>query len=1201
MSDRFGNIPIQPPASTPGKPSSPKKRTPRRKKTRRQPEFTFKRGIRLLLLPVLFIVYSLVGFFGVPYYITAILPSTVFENTGLFFKTDHTTFNPYTFFFRSENISLQLTRDDNRKLLFIRSLSGKLSPFHLLRNDIVCNDLTIIEPSANLIRNKDKSYNFSPLFQSDKKKSYSEMMNFSDLPFHFSLNNIRIKDGSVMFIDQPAEKSHSIKDIQLALPSFSNLAFQADNYIRPHFSATVNGSPIELSGEAGLGESGSAQTSTDLVCNLKEIDLPLYLSYLPFTLPFSITKGIADGKIGLKFDPQGEKGRKLAVRFTLNISKANFLAHNGTLDLAIPKALLEGTLNPVSQNIDFDTVRLTKPVISSFGHNFAKNIHLLLGTDSGAKQPVPREKSEYTTVIDTLTLKDGTLKQFGPKKDKIISEWTMVQLEAHHFSTRKKNEKKAEKEKTGTFTLSGTRKKSSASFAWKGKIVQPASFRGTLTANHLALSGFSRLLNLPPLQSMDGTISLKGQLALNLAESRKNMKDDIFYQLDDTTVTIRSFQMFPSNKNRKENRSTNLSADRLILTGFSRNKQTINFGKVRFEKGALTLRKGQIPPVFSFFTAGKYKIESLRFNGRSLFIADRSSQILFPDFSIKATDLSRKKAAKNNLSVSAKGKNTIRLTGTGNVRLTPFKGILKTEFGLIPAKSLFPWFSRSPLLTTIQGRIDGKGTFTFPGPGFTGTLQAGKGSLPFRNNRTVSWAKTVLHGINFTSHPFHLGITLVELQSLSLPWTITNNDDTPLENFAAFLQNNFPMADRTHRSKNSVTLSPVDIQEIIVLNARIALTDTRTSPPWSADISELKGGIKNIHSGMAPVISQLQFSGKLDESPFTVEAQSDLFSPEKNGSFSFSLDGLPLASFHHQISPVLDINTGKGDFGLEINSYWEDSQLSSSGKIHFSKIEPVSSNAESALPLALLEGTDNGFSMDLSFSEPPPVATTSLFERILVQFQKLVVKGSVSPFLLVQGDFTDLIDNETVEFIPGEFMLSDKGRSNLSKYGALLINHPNIGLVLSGNYDEKTDRAAMKLQMENIESKRVKSENRQKFAEWKKQKDAYYKALELKQKKLALEGKIIEEDIPPKFLQEFVPVQPQTMRVDQAMLEELAQKRAEIVQKHLTSQLQLKPERIQLKENRQPGTLCGVSVTLKPFFQAVTGTAGYYGSGTTNK
>ncbi len=1187
MSDRFGNIPIQPPAPTPRKSSSPKKRATRRKKTKKQSEFTFKRGIRLLLLPFLFILYSLIGFFGVPYYITAILPSTIFENTGFFFKTDHTTFNPYTFSFRSENISLQLTKNDNRQLLFIKSLSGKLSPFHLLRNDIVCNDLTIIGPSANLIRNKDKSYNFSPLFQSDRRKSYSEMMNFSDLPFYFSLNNIRVKDGSVTFIDQPAEKSHSIKDIQLALPSFSNLAFQADNYIRPHFSATVNGSPVELSGEAGIGDSGSARTSTDLVCNLKAIDLPLYLSYLPFTLPFSITEGKADGKIGLKFDPKGKKGQKLAVRFTLNISKANFLAHNSTLDLAIPRAQLEGTVNPVSQNIHLNTVKLTKPVISSFGRSFVKNINSLLSTDSDKKQSVPGEKSEYTTVIDSLTLKDGTLKQFTPEKDKIISEWTMLQLEAHHFSTRKKNEKNAGKEKAGTFTLTGSRKKSSTSFAWKGKISQPTYFLGTLTANHLDLNDLARLLDLSPLHSMAGTASLKGELALDLAESEKSLKDAVFYHLDDATVTIRNFRLSPSNKNKKKNSSTELLADKLILTGFSRNKKNINFGKVRFEKGTLTFRKGQPPPVFSFFTTGKYKIRSLQFNGKSLFITDKSSQILFPDFSIKATDLDRKKAVKNNFSLSAKGKAGIRLSGKGSIRLTPFNGMMKTELDRIPAKSLFSWFSKSPLLTTIQGQISGKGTFTFPGIAFTGTLQADKGSLSLRDNQTISWTGNVLHGMNYTARPFHLGIALVELQSLSLPWTITNNDDTALENFSAFLQSYFPMADRTHRSKNSVTLSPVDIQEIVILNGRIALTDTRTSPPWSASISELNGQIKNIHSGMAPVISQLQFSGKLDDSPFTVEAQGDLFSPERNGSFSFSLDDLPLASFHHQISPVLDVNTGKGDFGLEINSYWEESQLSSSGKIHFSKIEPISPIADSALTLALLEGTDNSFSMDLSFSEPRPVAATSLFERILVQFQKFVVKGSVSPFLLAQGDFTDLIDNEIIEFIPGEFMLSDQGRNNLSKYGALMINHPNIRLVLSGNYDEKTDRAAMKKQMEEIESKRVNAENREKFAEWKRQKEAYYKALELKQKKLALEGKIMEQDIPPKFLQEFVPIQPQIIQVDQAMLEELAQKRAEIVQKHLTSQLQLKPERIQLKKNRQTGTACGVSVTLKPYFQTI--------------
>jgi hypothetical protein len=57
--------------------------------------------------------------------------------------------------------------------------------------------------------------------------------------------------------------------------------------------------------------------------------------------------------------------------------------------------------------------------------------------------------------------------------------------------------------------------------------------------------------------------------------------------------------------------------------------------------------------------------------------------------------------------------------------------------------------------------------------------------------------------------------------------------------------------------------------------------------------------------------------------------------------------------------------------------------------------------------------------------------------------------------------------------------------------------------------------------------------------------------------------------------------------VDQAMLKELARKRAEIVLQHLSGQLQLKPERIILQEKKDYGAVNGVSISLTPYFQTL--------------
>lgn len=334
------------------------------------------------------------------------------------------------------------------------------------------------------------------------------------------------------------------------------------------------------------------------------------------------------------------------------------------------------------------------------------------------------------------------------------------------------------------------------------------------------------------------------------------------------------------------------------------------------------------------------------------------------------------------------------------------------------------------------------------------------------------------------------------------------------------------------------------------------------SPAWEGSITQLTGKITDFHSAKSSANSQFKLSGKLDDSPFSVEGQSNFFSNIKNGNFSFSLTDFPIADFHEQLSPLLDIDTSKGTFSLKKSSHWEDNQISSSGTVSLTGLVPESPTSESALPLALLTDQENTFDLDFSLTSQEPTSKSVLFDEIIARFHKLIVKSSVSPLLLAAGDFTDLIDGEFVEFKPGKPVMSKNGSKTVERYSDLLAANPNIGFSISGYYDSKIDSDAMKMALEKAESERVAKVNKSRLEKWQAQKKGYEKISAQKKAQNLKEGKIAEQDIPPKFLQEFIPIQPEQVTVSKKMLEDLSDKRVGIVYLYFTDQLTIEPERV---------------------------------------
>ncbi len=128
MSDHFGNIPIQPPESIPPSkkpikkiPRTPAVRTPKKKRR------SSNKGLVWIAAVVIIIAcYCTLGFFGVPYYVSNILPKHFQDRTGLVLIPSTVTFNPFTF--RFETGELKILSESGTTILSIAITLGKRCP-----------------------------------------------------------------------------------------------------------------------------------------------------------------------------------------------------------------------------------------------------------------------------------------------------------------------------------------------------------------------------------------------------------------------------------------------------------------------------------------------------------------------------------------------------------------------------------------------------------------------------------------------------------------------------------------------------------------------------------------------------------------------------------------------------------------------------------------------------------------------------------------------------------------------------------------------------------------------------------------------------------------------------------------------------------------------------------------------------------------
>jgi hypothetical protein len=180
-------------------------------------------------------------------------------------------------------------------------------------------------------------------------------------PLRFALFNIAVTDGEVDFNDDPVDVHHQLSKLDLQVPFLSNLASRREVFTRPQLAFELNGSPFaSRASTTPFADSQQTQASLDI----PSLDLAPYLPYWPAVWPVRPTAGVLQLAMTLSFEQRERPHVVLAG--TTALTGLRLVRRGDTQPpadwLALERlAVVLNRVEPLDQRIDIASVALESP------------------------------------------------------------------------------------------------------------------------------------------------------------------------------------------------------------------------------------------------------------------------------------------------------------------------------------------------------------------------------------------------------------------------------------------------------------------------------------------------------------------------------------------------------------------------------------------------------------------------------------------------------------------------------------------------------------------------------------------------------------------------------------------------------------------------------------------------------------------------
>lgn len=357
--------------------------------------FFQRRAVRWTLgvFTALVLLFGALGYFWLPGFAKAKLEILLSEQLARPVHIERIDVSPYALSVRVDGFSIGELSQNGTEQEFVSfdSLFVNLSSTTLFRRVPVVSEVRLVGPRVRVVRLADGRYNFSDILDRLAAAPVEQPEKPAGPTPQFSVANITLSGGSVVFEDQLADSAQAVTEISLGVPFIANTPGTVESYVQPSFSAKFNGALLTLEGKARPFAPGQ---DAAIELNVADFDLMRLARYLPPGLPAKLTSARLDADLRVSFaQPQGKEAQvrvngKAALRDLALASTAK--AQGGSVvrlkkaELTLDEATLAGALRAALVLTDFSVARGSGKPLLGFAALEAKGVTLALAERKAA-------------------------------------------------------------------------------------------------------------------------------------------------------------------------------------------------------------------------------------------------------------------------------------------------------------------------------------------------------------------------------------------------------------------------------------------------------------------------------------------------------------------------------------------------------------------------------------------------------------------------------------------------------------------------------------------------------------------------------------------------------------------------------------------------------------------------------------------------
>lgn len=934
----------------------------------------------------------------------------------------------------------------------------------------VIGALKLSQPALNVVRNPDKTYNFSDLLD--------RALADSSGPPPLSISNIEVIDGRISFDDHPEHRQHQITELNIGIPFLSSLPSQTEIKVEPRFSAMVNGRPVAVSGETRPFKDTH---ETALHWDLGDLPLSTYVDYVPVALPFRIESGQLSGKLDLSFVGRGSDPPQFTLAGAFRFADLAVSERSGARLIRMPSLTLDiDRLDLIGRTADIGSIGADGIELEvRRAVNGDINLAALIPAGPGAAG----EKS-FRFRIGSIALKRGGVRiadaTVTPPFTSTLSD---VSLRITNFASA------ADQKANVTFSFATD---TGAHVAHHGTL----SLSPLRTDGRLEITGF-RLAHLYPFYAS----------ALNLAvdDGALDCTTDVHFDGGPAgTRTLTNLDATASNVKMRlpDEKQPLWRVPTLAVRGgvVDVSKHIISFDLVESHGAIATIRRD---------AAGAFNFDRLiRTPERGVTPAPsgetwrvEAHKVALDDYSATFSDetvtppariaLSRVSLSGENLSNAAKAggqaqlKATVGKRGTislaGPVTTAPFAATLNIVGKDIDLVPLQPYLSQSARVIVTGGTASLRGTSdiavgTPTHAAFRGDLSLNDLSALDEANETdlLKWKTLTLANIDAKLEPLAVSVGDITLDTFFARVLLNENGEFNLQQLGRErTPTSSPPTPTAEPNTVQISTSPgkattwLRLGKATLSAGNIDFTDHFIRPNYSANLTGLTGALSTLAFDQP---AEIELKGSVqDTAPVEISGRINPLTEKLFLDVKASATDIELPPLSPYSGKYVGYGIEEGKLSMKVRYLVENRKLTAENSIVLERLtfgnkveSPDAIKVPVLLAVALLKDRNGVIKFDLPVGGSLDDPKFSLGRIVFQALVNLLLKVVTSPFALLGSLAGHGEELAYIEFASGSMALDAEGEKKIDAIAKAMIDRPGLMLEVAGRCDPGVDDAGLK-------------------------------------------------------------------------------------------------------------------------------------------